>query len=93
MGRRSDRVLVDEILSFLVERKNEKSVSINDFCSHLGINSATAKKWLDILSFIRIMCPEFYVEEEQHNSLIKFPNTLIMSINTNQTAGKNHQRR
>lgn len=93
MGRRSDVVLVDEIISFLVERKNEKTVSVNDFCNNLNINSATAKKWLDILSFIRMMCPEFYVEEEEHNSLIKFPNTLILSINTNQMASKNHQGR
>ena len=84
MGRRSDEVLVDEIISFLVDRKNEKIVSLNDFCKHLIINSATAKKWLDILSFIRMMCPEFYLEEEQRNLLIKFPNTLIMSLNANQ---------
>ncbi|MFX0206466.1 MAG: hypothetical protein ACFFDT_10815 [Candidatus Hodarchaeota archaeon] len=83
MGRRSDDELVEDIIAFLVERKNDRSVSFIDFCKSIQINSATAKKWLGILSFIRMMCPEFYLEEENRNLLIKFPNTFIMSINAN----------
>lgn len=83
MGRRSDEELVEAIISFLVEKKNERTVSLTEFCKSIGINSATAKKWLGILSFIRMMCPEFYLEEEQRELLIKFPNTLIMSLNAN----------
>ena len=83
MGRRSDDELVEAIISFLVEKKNERVVSLTDFCKNIGINSATAKKWLGILSFVRMMCPEFYLEEEHREVLIKFPNTLIMSLNAN----------
>jgi hypothetical protein len=83
MGRRSDEELVEEIISFLVETKNKRVVSLTDFCKNVGINSATARKWLGILSFVRMMCPEFYLEEEQRELSIKFPNTLIMSINAN----------
>jgi hypothetical protein len=73
MGRRSDADLVDEIIGFFIDHKREKNISLTDFCEWLGINSATAKKWLDLLLFIKAMCPDFYLEEEGRNVNIKFP--------------------
>jgi hypothetical protein len=73
MGRRSDSELVDEIIGFFIDHKSEKGIALTDFCDLLGINSATAKKWLDLLLFIKMMCPDFYLEEEGRTVNIKFP--------------------
>ena len=73
MGRRSDMELVNEIIAFFIDHKKEKRIALTDFCQMLGINSATAKKWIDLLSFIKIYCPDFYLEEEGRNVFIKFP--------------------
>ena len=75
MGRRSDMELVEDIVSFFIDHKNEKSIALNDFCDWIGINSATARKWLDLLEFIQGMCPDFYTEKEDRILKIKFPPT------------------
>ena len=71
MGRRSDEQLVDDIIQFFIDHKREKTISLTDFCQALGVNSATANKWLGILWFIKAMCPDFDFDEE--GGLIKFP--------------------
>ena len=73
MGRRSDEELVNEMIGFFIDHKREKNIALTDFCEWIGINSATAKKWLDLLLFIKAMCPDFYLEEEGRNVNIKFP--------------------
>jgi len=83
MGRRSDTELVNEIIGFFIDHKQEKTITLTDFCEWLGINSATAKKWLDLLLFIKSMCPDFYLEEEGRNISIKIPETSRYSRYTN----------
>ncbi len=83
MGRRSDYELVDEIIGFFIDNKREKTITLTDFCAWLGINSATAKKWLDLLLFIKAMCPDFYLEEEGRNVNIKFPVESVYARYTN----------
>ena len=88
MGRRNDYELVEEIIGFFIDHKREKTITLTDFCEWLGINSATAKKWLDILLFIKAHCPDFYLEEEKRNVNIKFPGESVYSRYTNHKVKK-----
>ena len=70
MGRRSDEQLVDDIIQFIIDHRRDKTITLPDFCQGLGINSTTAKKWLELLWFIKAMCPDFDFDPE--NGIIKF---------------------
>lgn len=92
MVRRSDSELVEDIIEYLVDNKDRNGVTLSEFSETVGLNSASAKKWLDLIQFIMMMCPDFFVEEEKgQKALIKFPYVATISIKrTNQN--DNHNR-
>ena len=91
MVRRSDSELVEDIIEYLVDNKDRKRVTLSEFSETVGLNSASARKWLEIIQFIMMLCPDFYVEEEKgRNTLIKFPYVATISIKrTNQNGNHN----
>jgi hypothetical protein len=81
MVRRSDSELVEDIIAFLVDNKDRKRVTLGEFSETVGLNSASAKKWFEIIQFIKMVCPDFYVEEQKgQNTLIKFPYVATIGI-------------
>lgn len=70
MVRRSDEQLVDDIIQFIIDHRRDKAIALTDFCQSLGINSTTAKKWLELLWFTKAMCPDFDFDPE--SGIIKF---------------------
>ncbi len=88
MRRRSDDELVGDIIAYFIDNKRERFISLTDFCKQLGINSATAKKWLELLWIIKATCPDFDFDEKKR--LINFPavsqySRMVIAYNNHDT--------
>ncbi len=84
MGRRSDFALVEDMVRYFNTVKTKEKITQNDFCQKLGINSATARKWLGIFEFIKKNSPELMFKEEKRSFHISLDKTAEKTIDHEQ---------
>ncbi|MHA2231196.1 MAG: hypothetical protein ACXAB4_01725 [Candidatus Hodarchaeales archaeon] len=68
MGHRSNLELVKEIAEYLDEKRGV--VTQSQLCSAVGINSKTAKMWLEIFHLVQNQCPYFQLGKAGRSHII-----------------------
>lgn len=68
MGHRSNLELVKEIAEYLDERRGV--VTQSQLCSAVGVNSKTAKMWLEIFHLVQNQCPYFQLGKAGRSHII-----------------------